>query len=109
MQEKCRKRKIMYIEGKNAVISAIKNQKTINKILVDKNFSFRKDEIISLARQNKIKIEFLPRNILDKKSQTSHHQGYIHKMLHTSVRTLADWRHALACYYQYSFQYEKII
>lgn len=67
----------MYIEGKNAVISAINNKKTINKIFIDKNFSSRKDEIISLARQNKIKIEFLPRSILDKKSLTFHHQGYI--------------------------------
>ncbi len=90
MQEKCRKRKIMYIEGKNAVISAIKNQKTINKILVDKNFSSRKDEIISLARQNKIKIEFLPRNILDKKSQTSHHQGYIAESVDFEYSSIDD-------------------
>ena len=80
----------MYIEGKNAVISAIKNQKTINKILVDKNFSSRKDEIISLARQNKIKIEFLPRNILDKKSQTSHHQGYIAESVDFEYSSIDD-------------------
>ena len=80
----------MYIEGKNAVISAIKNQKTINKILVDKNFSSRKDEIISIARQNKIKIEFLPRNILDKKSQTSHHQGYIAESVDFEYSSIDD-------------------
>ena len=80
----------MYIEGKNAVISAIKNQITINKILVDKNFSSRKDEIISLARQNKIKIEFLPRNILDKKSQTFHHQGYIAESVDFEYSSLDD-------------------
>ncbi len=67
----------MNIEGKNQVIEAIKNDKTINKIFVDKNFITRKDDVISLARKNQIKVEFLPKNILDKMSVTQHHQGYI--------------------------------
>ncbi len=67
----------MNIEGKNQVIEAIKNDKTINKIFVDKNFVTRKDDVISLARKNQIKVEFLPKTVLDKISVTQHHQGYI--------------------------------
>lgn len=67
----------MQIEGKNQVVEAINSGTTINKILIDKNFASRKDDVISLARKNKIRIEFLPKNVLDKKSVTAHHQGYI--------------------------------
>lgn len=67
----------MYIEGKNAIKQAIDSKITINKIFIDKNYQGRKDEIINLAVQNKIKFEFVPRVFLDKKSKTNHHQGYI--------------------------------
>lgn len=67
----------MFIEGKNAIRQAIEAKITINKIYVDKNYQGRKDEIINLAAQNKIKFEFVPRVFLDKKSKTGHHQGYI--------------------------------
>lgn len=66
----------MYIEGKNAIKQALGNI-TINKIMVDKNFQGRKDEIINLAVKNNVKFEFVPRVVLDKKSKTGHHQGYI--------------------------------
>lgn len=67
----------MQIEGKNQVVEAIKNDVTINKILIDKNFATRRDDVINLARKNKLKIEFLPKKVLDEKSVTGHHQGYI--------------------------------
>lgn len=67
----------MFIEGKNAIRQAIEAKVTINKIYVDKNYQGRKDEIINLAAQHKIKFEFVPRVFLDKKSKTGHHQGYI--------------------------------
>ena len=67
----------MFIEGKNAVRQAIEAGSTINKIFIDKNYASRKDEIIALATKNRIKIEYLPKNALDNRSKTSHHQGYI--------------------------------
>ncbi len=67
----------MQIEGKNQVIEAIKNDVTINKIMIDKNYASRKDDVINLSRKNKIKVEFLPKKTLDTKSVTGHHQGYI--------------------------------
>ncbi len=67
----------MKIEGKNQVIEAIKNDVTINKIMVDKNFMTRKDDVISLAKKGKLRVEFLSKKILDSLSETGHHQGYI--------------------------------
>lgn len=67
----------MQIEGKNQVFQALEAGTTINKIWVDVNYSKRRDEIIFLARKNKVRVEFVPKVALDKKSTTSHHQGYI--------------------------------
>lgn len=67
----------MNIEGRNQVLEAIKNGTTINKIIIDQNYAKRKDDIINLAKQNKIRIEFLPKKNMDALSKTSHHQGYI--------------------------------
>ena len=67
----------MLIEGRNAVKEAMKSDVTINKVLVDKNLQHRKDEILALASKKKIKVEYLPKQLLDKKSQTKHHQGFI--------------------------------
>ncbi len=67
----------MKFEGRNQVVEAIKSGKTINKVYVDKNYATRKDEIISLAKQNKLRVEFLPKKAMDEISVTNHHQGYI--------------------------------
>ena len=67
----------MNIEGKNEVIEGIKNGATINKLIIDKNYLARKDDVISLAKKYKIKTEFLPKKVMDKLSKTGHHQGYI--------------------------------
>lgn len=67
----------MNIEGKNQVIEAIKNNATINKVLIDQNYASRKDDVINLAKKNHLKVEFLPKKVLDAKSVTAHHQGYI--------------------------------
>lgn len=67
----------MKIEGRNQVIEALKNNTTINKIIIDKNYISRKDEVISLAKRSKLRIEFLPKKIMDSLSETGHHQGYI--------------------------------
>lgn len=67
----------MNIEGRNQVVEALKSGKTINKIYVDKNYATRKDEVISLAKQSKIRVEFMPKKAMDEISVTAHHQGYI--------------------------------
>lgn len=80
----------MFIEGKNAIREAIENGLTINKIMIDKNFQGRKDEIIALASANKIKFEFVPKLVLDKKSKTSHHQGYIADAVEFSYSSIEE-------------------
>lgn len=80
----------MYIEGKNAIRQAIESKTTINKVMVDKNYQGRKDEIINLATQNKIKFEFVPRIVLDKKSKTGHHQGYIAEAVDYEYSSIDD-------------------
>ncbi len=67
----------MFIEGKNAVRQALEAELTINKLMVDKNVATHRDEIVSLAQKKRVKIEYLPKPVLDKKSQTGHHQGFI--------------------------------
>lgn len=80
----------MFIEGKNAVRQALDSGVTINKIMVDKNYQSRKDEIINLAYKNKIKVEFLPKNVLDGKSKTAHHQGYIAETVDFQYSSVED-------------------
>ena len=80
----------MLIEGKNAVRQAIEANSTINKIYIDKNFASRKDEIISLAVKNRIKIEYLPKNALDARSKTAHHQGYIAETVDFKYSSIDD-------------------
>lgn len=67
----------MQIEGKNQVWQALNGGLTINKIMVDVNYSKRKDDIVSFARKKHIRVDFIPKQALDRKSTTSHHQGYI--------------------------------
>ena len=67
----------MQIEGRNQVRQAIDSGLTINKIMIDSNYSHRKDEIVFFARKKRIRIDFVPKQALDRKSTTSHHQGYI--------------------------------
>lgn len=80
----------MFIEGKNAVWQALESGATINKIMIDKNYQSRKDEIINLAFKNKVRVEFLPKNVLDGKSKTAHHQGYIAETVDFNYSSVED-------------------
>ena len=80
----------MKIEGKNQVIEAIKNDTTINKIIVDKNFMTRKDDVIALAKKSKLRVEFLSKKVMDTLSVTGHHQGYIAETVDFAYCELED-------------------
>ncbi|MBQ8845426.1 MAG: 23S rRNA (guanosine(2251)-2'-O)-methyltransferase RlmB [Clostridia bacterium] len=80
----------MQIEGRNQVREAIVSNLTINKLLIDKNFSNRKDEIINMASKARLKIEYMPKSALDKISKTSHHQGYIAEVVDFSYSTVEE-------------------
>ena len=80
----------MFIEGRNAVREALQSDLTINKIYVDKNLEHRKDDILALASKKKIKVEYLPKNLLDKKSETKRHQGFIADSVDFKYSSLQD-------------------
>lgn len=67
----------MIIEGKNAVMEALKNNVTINKMMVQNNLSDNaSNQIIKLAKNKGIRIDFVSRDVLDKKT-SNRHQGFV--------------------------------
>lgn len=68
----------MRIYGKNPVLEALKSEVTVNKLTVDKNAKDAvSNQILSLARENGVKIEFVDRFILDKKAEGKPTQGFL--------------------------------
>lgn len=66
------------IEGRNSVIELLKSGKDINKIYIQKGERHGSiNEIISLAKKNKVIIAEVDRIKLDKMAQTNNHQGVI--------------------------------
>lgn len=66
----------MIVQGKNVVRELLTSEKTINKMFVQNNLTDKvSNELISLAKQKGVKIDFVPKAVLDKKA--SHHQGFV--------------------------------
>lgn len=68
----------MKIEGKNPVRELLKTNETIEKIVIlngTTDAELRKFQ--QIAKDKKIKIEFADKFVLDKMSETGHHQGII--------------------------------
>lgn len=68
----------MKIEGRNAVRETLTSGTQISKLLAsnsskDKVFN----DIIALAKQNKVKLQFVSNDVLDRESVTKKHQGLI--------------------------------
>jgi 23S rRNA (guanosine2251-2'-O)-methyltransferase len=65
----------MKIEGKNAVFEAINSENvTVDSILALKGEG---GKIVAAARAAGVKVQFVDKAVLDKASETGHHQGYI--------------------------------
>ncbi len=65
----------MKIEGKNAVLEALKAETfTVNSLICEKGDN---GKIVNLARQKGAKITFVDKSVLDKESVEGKHQGYI--------------------------------
>lgn len=68
----------MIIEGKNVVFEALSSGQIFNKLYISKqNKDAESQKIINLAKQNNIRIDFVDKFLLDKKTLTHHHQGVI--------------------------------
>lgn len=67
----------MIIQGKNSVLEALKNDITINKLMVQNNLNdSMSNQIIKLAKDKNIRIDFVSRDVLDKKCEGKH-QGFV--------------------------------
>jgi 23S rRNA (guanosine2251-2'-O)-methyltransferase len=67
----------MFLCGRNVVREALASGTTINKLMVDKNLQHRKDDVLKLASEKRIKVEYVDKFILDKKANGVKHQGFI--------------------------------
>lgn len=66
------------VEGRNAVIEALKTHRTINKLFIIKGERQGSIlEIMKLAKENHIVISEVEKSKLDQLSETGHHQGVI--------------------------------
>lgn len=64
----------MLIEGKNAIHEALKSERTVETLLVEKGMNH---QIISIARQQGVKVQFVEKSVLDKKTGSKKHQGFV--------------------------------
>lgn len=68
----------MIVEGKNAVRELVESGATINKMFVQNNLHDNiSNEIIRCAKDHNIRIDFVSKDFLDKKSPSKHHQGFV--------------------------------
>ena len=67
----------MKIEGKNAVVQLLDSKINIDKILVQNNLKGEMNRILFNANKRKIRVQFVDKIVLDKQSETNHHQGVI--------------------------------
>lgn len=67
----------MIIVGRNATFEALKNNQTINKLLVQKNLVDKiSNDIIKTAKNMGVRIDFVDKDVLDKKTNLRH-QGFV--------------------------------
>lgn len=67
----------MNVEGKNAVMEALKSDVTVDAVMVEKG---QNHQIIALARQKGVKLQYLDKAAMDRISVTKKHQGFIAKV-----------------------------
>lgn len=67
----------MKIEGRNAVAELIKTNKSIEKLMLEKNPQGSLKSIFAEARKRGIRVQFVDGKTLDKFSETKRHQGVI--------------------------------
>ena len=86
----------MLIYGKNAIREALISEKTFNKLIIDKSLRDKQSqEIIDLAKQSNVKINFVDRKILDSKTanlknEKIAHQGMVGEVVEFEYAELED-------------------
>lgn len=67
----------MKIEGKNAVYQVLNSKLTVNNLIVQEDLKEINQQIINLAASKHVQIQYLPKHLLDKRSDEGRHQGLI--------------------------------
>ncbi len=67
----------MKTEGRNAVLELLKTEKTIDKILLQKDAQGVLMKIFAEARRKGVRVQFVAKEALDRESATKRHQGVI--------------------------------
>lgn len=68
----------MIVEGRNAILELIKTDKTIDKVMVDKDGKdSSRQRILANLREKGVKIQYVSKAVLEKESITKHPQGYL--------------------------------
>lgn len=80
----------MKVEGKNAVMQLLDSGINIDKLLVQNNLKGEMNRIMFLASKRKIKIQLVEKVVLDRQSETNHHQGVIAYATDYSYKTIED-------------------
>jgi 23S rRNA (guanosine2251-2'-O)-methyltransferase len=87
----------MLIYGKNAVLEALKSEKTFNRLFIDKTLRDKSlQEIIDLARKNGVKIDFVNKVVLENKilslksKEKINYQGVIGETVEFEYKELED-------------------
>lgn len=81
----------MKIEGRNAVRETILAKTAIAKLYASNNSKDKVfNDIIALAKENKVKIQFVNNEILNRESVTGHHQGLIAVVEEYKYATIDD-------------------
>lgn len=87
----------MIIYGKIAVLEALKSEKTFNKLLIEKGLKDKTvQEIINIARENGVKIDFVSKEIVERKAKTAetnlkvNHQGVVGEIVEFEYSSVED-------------------
>lgn len=87
----------MLIYGKNSVLEALKSEKTFNRLFIDKRYHDKNlQEIIDLARQNGVKLDFVDKAILEtklsnlKSVEKINYQGVVGEVVEFEYSELED-------------------
>lgn len=67
----------MKVEGKNAVVELFRSNTQIEKILIERNAQNTLGDILSLAAKRRVRVQYLPKEVMDKESTVKNHQGVI--------------------------------
>ena len=81
----------MKFEGRNAVFELLNSNKTIEKIQVlDKTTDAKLREMVAIAQEKGVRVDWVNKPTLDKLSETGHHQGIIAFVTDFVYSTLED-------------------